>query len=207
MAELIYDPSVFVCSSVQEARNIILTPEAGLTPDERWERETAWLLPKLDFSGCRLVLDYGCGIGRLAGRIEQAVVGVDISLTMLKDAIDEVRRAEFAPLTPDMLSVLVAQGLRADGAMAVWSLQHVYNISDTLALIASALVPGSPFYVVNRDHRCVPVSDGERQSWADDGIDVRRLIFEAGFSEKALPEPMPETLCQPGAALTRWRRC
>jgi len=33
-----YTPSVFDVRDVDEARRIILTPEAGTTTDERWQR-------------------------------------------------------------------------------------------------------------------------------------------------------------------------
>ena len=60
-----YCPQVFDQPDLADAKAIILTPEAGLTTDERWERETAFLRPFLEALPAGLAIDYGCGIGRL----------------------------------------------------------------------------------------------------------------------------------------------
>jgi hypothetical protein len=45
--EYLFNPSVFEKPNEREARDIILTDEAGLTSDQRWERETSYLAPYL----------------------------------------------------------------------------------------------------------------------------------------------------------------
>jgi SAM-dependent methyltransferase len=90
MSEPVYRPEIFNPSSVDDARRIILTPEPGLSTDERWDRETPYLADRLvetmmpDESS--LVLDFGCGIGRLAKAVIErsgcTVIGVDISARM-----------------------------------------------------------------------------------------------------------------------------
>src|SRR5689334_11703310 len=88
---LMYHPDIFEVDDIESAKQIILTPEVGTTTQERWERETPFLVEEigralgLDENSC--VLDYGCGIGRLAkGLIERYqcfVIGMDISTGML----------------------------------------------------------------------------------------------------------------------------
>jgi hypothetical protein len=65
-----YKPDVFSVSTLEEAMKIILTPEAGTKPAERWEMETPpmtdMLVDCLNPSPEHTVIDYGCGVGRLA---------------------------------------------------------------------------------------------------------------------------------------------
>src|SRR5437870_3609239 len=85
-----YHPEIFVVSTIEQAKAIILTPEPGTTTEQRWAHETPiladQLLRDLAIQATDLVLDYGCGIGRLAKalieRRQCAIVGVDISVSM-----------------------------------------------------------------------------------------------------------------------------
>ena len=52
-----YCPQVFDQPDLADAKAIILTPEAGLTTDERWERETAFLRPFLEALPAGLAID------------------------------------------------------------------------------------------------------------------------------------------------------
>lgn len=203
---LSYDPSRFLQTTIEEARHVILTPEAGLNTDERWERETEWLAPYLRFPSASLVIDYGCGIGRLAPFVEAPVLGVDISPTMRGMATIENRGTSFfSAVTPQMLKQMVAAGLRADGALCVWVLQHAMNPQVDVELLASALLPGSPFILVNRDTRYIPVkTEDGREGWAEDKVNVFDLVDEA--FDLADQTPLPEALCAPGASLRRYVR-
>lgn len=205
MTTMVYDPRIFLTDTEQEARAIILMPEAGLSSEERWERETAWLMPQLDFRDARLVIDYGCGIGRIARELPVPVLGVDISPTMQQMALRYVARSGFGVVYPDMLLSLVDCGLRFDGAVAVWSLQHVLDLGDAVRLLARSMIPGAPLYTVNRDHRCVPVSIGDEFGWVSDGLDLDLALADAGFG-LSTRAPMPDYLCAPGAFLSRWIR-
>src|SRR5260221_8560231 len=95
----IYRPDIFEVSDLESAMQIILTPETGTTTQERWEYETPYLVNEigrtlgLDDNSC--VLDYGCGVGRIArGLIERYhcfVIGVDISTGMRQLAPEYVK--------------------------------------------------------------------------------------------------------------------
>ena len=81
---------VFAVNNERQAKNIILTPEGGTTTDGRWEKETEFLQQDigefLNPTEQMLILDYGCGIGRLAKELINnhacRVLGVDISASM-----------------------------------------------------------------------------------------------------------------------------
>lgn len=201
-----YDPGRFVQATVPEAKAVILTPEVGLTTDERWEQETEWLIPHLSFDDAGLVIDYGCGIGRLSRHPNAPVLGVDISPTMRGMAtIEQAGTAFFSAVTPQMLKQMAHCGLRAHGAFVVWVLQHAMNPEVDIDLLAEVLVPGSHLVVVNRDsQRCVPVrTEDDREGWAEDEIDIFALLAKA--FEQVERIPMPE-FCIPGASLRRFVR-
>ena len=99
----IYDPRIFDAADLESAKFVILTPTPDMTTNERWEAETRNLvgllgrIMPLDGNSC--VLDYGCGIGRLAkGLIDRygcRVVGVDISARMREFAREYVQSDRF----------------------------------------------------------------------------------------------------------------
>ena len=190
-----YFPQIFDQPSIDHAASIILTSEAGISTEQRWERETPYLvnlirdglgLHKREASApSPLVLDYGCGIGRLAVELVDrgaVVIGVDISANMRAQALQYAEgRPEFTAVSPDMFAKLVAAGLRVDAAFSVWALQHVLDIKAAISGIKAALVPGGRVALVNSRRRLVPVveavegaspSGRVNQSWADDGFNV-----------------------------------
>ena len=176
----IYDPTCFDAADVQAARQIILTPEYAST-EERWLRETPAHIETI-IRECRLtpgqvVLDYGCGIGRIAreliDRAGVTVIGVDISRNMRQFARDYVANDDrFICASPRAFDGLASSGMRVDAAVAVWVLQHCATPQIDSRRIRNALKPGGKFHVVNNVYRAVPTDAG----WANDGIDVRALL-------------------------------
>lgn len=152
-----YFPEFFNTTNVQDAKCVILTPFDGHTVERRWTEETAWLADRIRFDDdVGLVIDYGCGIGRLAKVIKNPVLGVDISPTMRAQAIGYVERDEFAAVSPTMLETLSTGGLKASGAIAIWALQHVADPERSISGLMNALVPGSPFWLLDLLERRVP---------------------------------------------------
>lgn len=190
-----YDPFFFACDSLADAKAAILTTEEGVTTEDRWVTETDWMLPHLQF-GDGLVVDYGCGIGRLSALLKQPVLGVDISPTMRAHAEVYVDRVDFAAIKPPMFEVLVASGLRAHGALAVWSLQHILDPSYDIRLLGRALISGSSLVVVNdAEYRRVP---GRRRStgefgWVHDGVQLEPLLDDC-FAKRH-EEVVPRRIC------------
>ena len=170
-----YDPRVFLVKDEQAAKDIILTPEASMTTDERWEAETKFLATKIQFPAHSLILDIGCGIGRIAKELKHCfVIGTDISPSMRRLSSDYVGTPNFAALPPSLATELVRNGLGFDGAVAIWALQHFLHLREEIDFIFHALKPEAKLYVLNRHNRCIPVQSG----WRDDDQKVYALLGE-----------------------------
>jgi SAM-dependent methyltransferase len=172
-----YDPSIFTdVETVDDAMRIIVTPEAGLTSKHRWDVETRYLMTLIErwLKPQSLVLDFGCGIGRLAKPLIEkhgcSVVGVDIAANMRALAASCVDSERFAVVPPQMLTWL--QAGRVDFALAIWALQHCLDPRVEIERIRLALRDGGKLFVVNNIGRVVPSTAG----WLDDGIDVRAVL-------------------------------
>src|SRR4051812_34509998 len=119
-----YHPQVFEVANLEQAKKIILTP-GGTSTDERWERETPVLAEQLTrelkITPEHVVLDYGCGVGRMAKALIEkhpgcTVLGADISLSMIQLAPRYVCSPRFCAFHPTLVDALIAQGLRFDAA-------------------------------------------------------------------------------------------
>lgn len=203
---LAYDPSCFDVATVEQARTIILTPQ-GSTTDARWAQETPYQVAlaadHLPLTEDSTVLDYGCGIGRLARELIAefgcSVVGVDISAGMRAMASEYVASERFQAVSPEELDALVEAGLRCDGAFSVWVLQHCRNPAEDIARIHRALRPGGAVLVINNTTRAVPVANG----FAHDGIDVKALL-NATFAQTAEGQPSAAVTVDRLAANAFW---
>lgn len=183
-----YNRAVFDVRSIDEAKRIILTAEDGSTED-RWRRETPYLADQvMEFlrpDAQSLVLDYGCGIGRLSKELIDrsgcAVLGVDISASMCQLALGYVGSARFTACHWMAIDELRSHGLRVSSAIAVWSLQHSPRVEDDIKCIDAALEPGGKFFVCNLNHAAVPTNLG----WVDTGFDIRALLADT-FEEVSI---------------------
>lgn len=175
-----YDPSCFRVDDLSAAKNIILTPE-GMPTDERWQRETP-VVAKAVIGECllgrhQLVLDYGCGVGRIAKELiaqqDVFVIGVDISESMRRLSVEYVDNGDrFLSISPDALDSLLTAGLRVDAAYSVWVLQHCNKPDEDIARIQRALKPGGMLHVINNRMQAIPTDVG----WADGGVDIHALL-------------------------------
>jgi SAM-dependent methyltransferase len=180
MTAFAYSPQVFDVANLSDAMGIILTPEGGATTDERWMRETPYLadliLSRFDLNSESLVLDYGCGIGRLAKEIIRRtgcrVVGADISTSMRAFAAHYVNSPRFVACHPESLTLFP----RFDAAISVWVLQHCFDLENDIEAIADAMEPGAPLAVVNNHARVVPAVHDNVTVWANDGKSVDDLL-------------------------------
>lgn len=177
-----YSPAVFNVQNIAAAKRIILTDEEDACSDERWISEAPKLLQLMKGMAINehsIVLDYGCGIGRLARALIQnygcRVVGADISTSMRALASQYVDSERFSVCAPSMLD---AMGVRFDGALAVWVLQHCQQPAGDVKRIHSVLNPGASLFIVNEHYRCVPTNVG----WVSDGIDIAAMLDDVGFS-------------------------
>jgi SAM-dependent methyltransferase len=177
---LTYNPEIFAVNDLNQARQIILTAETSST-DQRWETETpmvAELISRFHQTGPdSLVLDYGCGIGRIAkeliSRHNCRVIGVDISAGMRALSVQYVNSDNFFSCSPAMLGVLLVGGLTFDLAVSIWVLQHCLTPVEDISSLRRALKGDGRLFVVNNIHRAVPTREN---GWANDGIDIRTTL-------------------------------
>lgn len=193
-----YFPGIFNISSENQAKSIILTPEGGQTTYERWLKETPYLVEmilesvKLDENS--LVLDYGCGIGRIAKELidktKCSVIGVDISNSMVNHAPSYVNSSNFTAMSPKLFDRLVSScSLKFDLAVGVWVLQHCFDPSNDVAKIHDSLKEGGQLFVVNNVDRVVPTLE---RGWVDDSIDIKHVLELANFHELKTGELDPK---------------
>lgn len=175
-----YNPQIFMQKTREGAREIILTPGAGMTTDERWEKETPWLADRMEVAPSSTILDWGCGIGRIAKELVgkgHRVVGVDISLAMLKQSYEYVDSVGFAAVGPTIFKT-VARPESFDAGYSFWVLQHSNDPRTDIDMIHRSLKPGAPFFLLNNRNRCVPfIVDGKR-AWIDDKVSIPDLVAE-----------------------------
>lgn len=177
---LTFDHRIFDVETIDDAKRIILTDEDSST-EHRWTTETPYLADLISrcftLSAKSLVLDYGCGIGRvskaLIARHGCNVVGVDISPSMRSMAVSYVESDRFAAWSPQELDEKLGIGVAFDLAISVWVLQHCPDVHEDVSRIARALAPSGGLFVVNQRTRCVPTVEA---GWYDDGIDVFALL-------------------------------
>ena len=197
-------PDVFEVADIPAAMQIILTNEPGITTEERWKKETPYLVEdigkRLGIGPDTCVLDYGCGIGRIAkGLIDRfgcRVVGVDCATSMRLLAPDYVLSERFTAWSPEVLEKMIEKGFRADAAICLWVIQHVMNAPLVIRQIARSFRPGSLLYALNQFTRCLPTNIG----WVNDGLDIRAALCEE-FHEESLHQ-LPESIITPHLAAT-----
>lgn len=174
---LTYNPDVFAVKDIPTAMQIILTAEDTST-EERWKTETPYLAGLvgqwLDITPDSVLLDYGCGIGRMAKELITRhgcrVIGVDISASMRVLAPAYVASERFFACTPTMLDTLIERGMSFDGIFSIWVLQHCHAPNDDIARIRRGLRPDGRLFVLNNINRAVPTRE---QGWINDGVDLR----------------------------------
>ncbi len=210
-----YCPEIFVRFNVPDARDACLVPPVGLETDQRWELETRWLMERLAALPGGVILDLGCGIGRLAKPLcgsGRSVLGVDLSPTMRLMSENLVEApGQFAAMTFSMLNAMVTAGFRANGAIAIWTLQHFQSgeLGRTIDLLGEALPPAAPFWTLDMPDRHVPVWIRTEfgywgHGWADDGLSLTYMLSQR-FA-KIGDEALPDEFAIPGAVLRRWSR-
>jgi SAM-dependent methyltransferase len=202
-----YYPDVFNVNDIPSAMRIILTPE-GTTTEERWRIETPYLADliasKIEITPDTILIDYGCGIGRMAkeliARHGCRVIGVDISPSMRALAVIYVASDRFFSCAPTMLDAIVERGFSCDAAISIWVLQHCAKPADDIARLRRAVKPAGHMFVVNNDTRAVPIAE---QGWTDDGIDIKAML-RGDFVPQEEGRPAREMTTESIARHTFW---
>lgn len=213
--QLIYRQETFDRALIEDAKRIILTVPPEILEDY-WKRATI-ATADLIVEGLRptrdsVLLDFGCGIGRLAkeiiGRVGCTIVGVDISASMRRQAIEHVDSERFSPLSAEVFGRLAANGVSMfSGAYSVVVLQHTLDPEAELRRIAATCAAGAPVFIYNHAHRLIPTNNG----WASDGKDVGKLASAIlrFIREYELPRDCllyPRQGAMPGEIGSHWLR-
>lgn len=172
-----YDRGIYDIGNLEEAKGVILGPEPHESVDQRWERETPYLVnlirEHLSLVSSSWLLDYGCGVGRLSRELIQQTsckaVGIDTSANMRALAANYVDSPNFMAAEPMMIGFFGP--CRFDAAIAVWVLQHCLSPQESIAQIYYALKENALLFVLD-DHRLVPTDCG----FVNDGIRVSALL-------------------------------
>ena len=207
----VYTPGIFESPDLAAAQAIILTPEPGTTTEERWRLETPYLAEqmaqRLDLNANSLVLDYGCGIGRLSkALIERTgcfVIGVDMAQRMREMAPAYVASSRFMVVSPEGFDALIDRGIKVDFGFASWVLQHCLDVERDIARIADGMGPMARFFMVNNLQRAVPTNVG----WVHDGKSVEGLLaarFEA-LDRYVFPPGVSAPELTANSAISWWR--
>lgn len=178
----IYSPKIFDRDRIEDAKRIILTVPPDILEDY-WKRSTVatadLIVDGLKPTRDSVLLDFGCGIGRLAKevieRIGCTIIGVDISASMRRQAIEHVDSERFSVLSADVFGRLAADGVTLfSGAYSVVVLQHTSDPEAELRRIAATCAADAPVFIYNHAQRLVPTNKG----WASDGKDVGKLAAQ-----------------------------
>jgi SAM-dependent methyltransferase len=188
-----YYPEVFNTPNLELAKAIILTNEGpGADTETRWAVETPYVLELIhETIGLRsdmVVLDYGCGIGRMAKAMIDAsgcfVIGLDTSTQMRALAVDYVQSERFIAVSPEQFDCLMDAGLRVNAAISVWVLQHCFAPGDDIARIRGGLAVSGRAFILNMSQRAVPAvldeaPEGNGFAWLPDDADVVAMLRDA----------------------------
>jgi SAM-dependent methyltransferase len=190
----VFQPDFFEVPSLAIAKVRTVTPEFGMSSEERWAKETPYLVDDigryLPITPESWLVDYGCGTGRVSkGLIEKygcRVAGIDASRAMRLFAPEYVLSERFVTWSPEVLDQMIARGFRADFCICLWVLQHAFDPVDLIQRIARVLKPGGQLYSLNGKWRCVPTDRG----FVDDGFDMRAALAGALAEEHVAALPV-----------------
>lgn len=159
---IIYNPDFFNPGTFEDAKRVVLG--YGLSETEnKWEIETRWninLFKTKNFINKEsVVLDWGCGVGRLSKVIIEnfgcRVVGVDLSQKMLEYARENVNSENFTTLTVDEYKNI---DIKFTEAIAVWTVQHSIDPDGDIKLIKQNLLKEGKLFVFEETHPCLPTN-------------------------------------------------
>ena len=203
----------FRVASVDAAKQSVVGDCNGHWFEERWEKETVAfaqaILQHLPKRRCT-VLDYGCGVGRLAKELLRlrsniTVLGVDASEDELRWASEYVNDSRFVPLKPAELDQPV------DAIYCIYVLQHVpaIELRQAIERMHYHLKANGKLLYCSSDLR---MAVGGRSGFFDDsflGVNVRRELsrlfvedgelFDLSQAEAIVRDLVTACGCPPGS--------
>jgi SAM-dependent methyltransferase len=181
----------FIPASMQHAKDIVLTPDPA-NPN-KFEDETNQLVNIIAneniISDQKVVLDFGCGMGRvskqLIERFKCEVIGLDMSIDMLKLATMYVADSnKFVTC-----SSFIRKGV-IDVCLAAYVLQHVEHPVKEIETIADAMRKDGYFILLNEaEGRLVPgdVRSDNSVIWFNDDFNVFKEVEKHFALVKSIP--------------------
>lgn len=172
-----YIKEVFDVQTFDQAKHVVLTSDPE-NPN-KFQKETDFTINTIaeqEFIRLNeesIVLDFGCGMGRLSkefiNKFQCKVIGLDISSSMLTFAklyTANVNKFQGTHeyTTPESIDV----------ALSVLALQHAENPQKEIDNIYNVLRPNGIFILLNEKQRFVPgdVDSNRFIVWNDDGFDI-----------------------------------
>ena len=172
---------LFKPKGFEEGKHAVVGDCNGITMNQRWEHETPLFTTAIlgHVKSNEKILDYGCGVGRLAKEVLKQnsachVIGTDDSEDMLKESVQYVESDRYKALLPREL-----KGNQFDLAYCVYVLQHVpaIKIRDILSRIHYYLKDEGTFVYCSSDYRmCIRY---DQPGFFDDrflGVDLQEEI-------------------------------
>lgn len=183
------DTPLFNPGNFNDGQNQVVGYCNGYTMEERWKEETPIFRDVIveQLEGAEVILDYGCGVGRLAKEVLEAmpdvkIVGVDTSSEMRKLAEEYVSSDRFSTKSPEELG-----DDKFDFTYCVYVLQHIPPefVDNAIKQVSQS---SDRFLLVNSVARMYATSQG----FVNDGYDVLGEVAKH-FSSAAWAVP-PEDL-------------
>jgi SAM-dependent methyltransferase len=182
---IVYNPDFFTPKDLDDAKRIVLGHGVSETKS-KWIIETMWtkniLSSKNLIDKDSIVLDWGCGIGRLSKMIIEEfgcrVVGVDINQKMLDYARENVKSEKFITSTVDDFK---KDNTVFTTAIAVWALQHSITPDEDLELIKNRLTDAGSLFVFEEINPTIPTDASNGYPWfilAKSNLDRIENYFE-----------------------------
>jgi SAM-dependent methyltransferase len=159
---------MFLPNNFEEGRHCVVGNCNGFTMEERWKIETpifADIISNQLTLETKLVLDYGCGVGRLAKEVlscndKVSIIGVDSSPKMRDIAKEYVSSERFNTFGLDFSE-------KVDFAYAVYVFQHI-PLPQVIGVIEKVSSLSNRLLVVNSLGRMAVSEKG----FVNDGFDI-----------------------------------
>lgn len=201
-----YNPDFFTPKDLEDAKRIVLG-YGDFETTHKWELETAWardlFVSKQFLNRNSVVLDWGCGVGRLSKMMidtfECSVIGVDFNKKMLEYAQPYVNSDKFLPMTVEEFS---NSTIKCTNAIAVWALQHSIHVDNDIDIIKKSLVPPGEIFVFENNRPTIPIIPTEKNEiWFNllhphtvyELVKRFNLIEQGNFPSKELNIPENES--------------
>jgi ADP-heptose:LPS heptosyltransferase/2-polyprenyl-3-methyl-5-hydroxy-6-metoxy-1,4-benzoquinol methylase len=175
--------NLFKPRDLEEGKHAVVGDCNGFTMQQRWDVETPLFAKEiLKYAPENaVILDYGCGVGRLAKEVlsqrsDVSVVGVDASVDMVEQSKKYVNNERFTSVLPYDLRNLKT---KFDVCYCIYVLQHCPSIDlrTSIERIHFFLKDEGTFAYCSSDYRMAIRFDG--QGFHDDrylGVDIREEI-------------------------------